>query len=103
MHNHLNFNEKITILSYIQEYMLGRHYALRTTEAYIYGIHQYTLYHDKKHPKSLTSKHVEDFLTHLVVNKKSARKTQSLALNTLVFLYKEINKATKQIEVYNFI
>ncbi|MFA0079880.1 integron integrase [Vibrio artabrorum] len=77
-------------LSYIQEYMLGRHYALRTTKSYIYWIHQYILYHDKKHPKSLTSRHVEDFLTYLVVNKKSAKKTQSLALNALVFLYKEI-------------
>ncbi|MFA0508362.1 MULTISPECIES: integron integrase [unclassified Vibrio] len=82
--------KKSPFLSYIQEYMLGRHYALRTTEAYIYWIHQYILYHDKKHPKSLTSRHVEDFLTHLFVNKKSARKTQSLALNALVFLYKEI-------------
>ncbi|OLQ89721.1 hypothetical protein BIY21_14895 [Vibrio ponticus] len=70
--------------------MLGRHYALRTVEAYIYWIHQYILYHDKKHPKSLNSRHVEDFLTHLVVNKKSAQKTQNLALNALVFLYKDI-------------
>lgn len=77
-------------LSYIQEYMLGRHYALRTTEAYIYWIHQYILYHDKTHPKTMNSRHVEDFLTHLVVNRKSAKKTQSLALNALVFLYKEI-------------
>lgn len=70
--------------------MLGRHYALRTTEAYIYWIHQYILYHDKKHPKTLNSRDVEDFLTHLVVNKKLAKKTQSLALNALVFLYKDI-------------
>lgn len=70
--------------------MLGRNYALRTVEAYVYWIHQYVLYHDKQHPKELGTKHVEDFLTHLVAKKSVAKKSQNLALNALVFLYREI-------------
>ncbi len=38
----------------------------------------------------MKSQHVEDFLTHLVVNWKLAKRTQNLALNALVFLYKDI-------------
>ncbi|KJY84034.1 integrase [Vibrio galatheae] len=77
-------------LSYIREYMLGRNYALRTVDAYLYWIHQYILFHNKQHPNDLGTKDVEDFLTHLVANNGIAQKTQSLALNALVFLYKEI-------------
>ncbi|MEZ8103439.1 integron integrase [Vibrio bivalvicida] len=77
-------------LTYVREYMLGRNYALRTVDAYVYWIHQYVLFHDKQHPKELNTKHVEDFLSHLVAQKSIAKKTQSLALNSLVFLYKEI-------------
>ncbi|MGY3571539.1 integron integrase [Vibrio paucivorans] len=77
-------------LTFIKEHMLSRHYALRTTQAYIYWIHQYILYHNKQHPRTLKSQHVEDFLSHLVVDKNYARKTQRLALNALVFLYREI-------------
>lgn len=77
-------------LTYIREYMLGRHYATRTVDAYLYWVHQYILYHNRQHPKELGSRDVEDFLTHLVANKSVAKKSQSLALNALVFLYKEI-------------
>lgn len=37
-------------------------------------------------------KEVEEFLTYLAVQGKVATKTQSLALNSLSFLYKEILK-----------
>ncbi|MCG9577871.1 integron integrase [Vibrio tubiashii] len=81
---------KSPFLAYIRDYMLGRNYALRTVEAYVYWIHQYIIFHGKQHPKELGTQDVENFLSHLVSQKGIAQKTQSLALNALVFLYKEI-------------
>lgn len=77
-------------LAHIYEYMLTRRYAIRTVKTYLYWIHQYIVFHDKKHPEKLGTSDVETFLSYLVTKKKVAQKTQSLALNALVFLYKDI-------------
>ncbi len=44
-------------------------------------------------------KEVEEFLTYLAVQGKVATKTQSLALNSLSFLYKEILKTPLSLEI----
>jgi site-specific recombinase XerD len=42
------------------------------------------------HPRLLNSKNVEQFLTHLVVNRNVSASTQRQALNGLVFLYVKV-------------
>jgi integron integrase len=79
--------------------MYGKHYAKRTVEAYLYWIKRFILYHDKKHPRYLGKNEVERFLTDLVVKENSAAKTQSVALNSLVFLYKEILKTPLELDL----
>lgn len=81
---------KSQFLLYIKEYMQSKHYAKKTIEAYIHWITRYILYHNKCHPRSLGTEHVEQFLTYLAVQKNVAAKTQALALNALKFLYSEI-------------
>ena len=71
----------------IREYMLIRHYSIRTIKSYLYWIKYFILFHDKTHPESLSKKDVERFLTHLVVERNVSQSTQSVALNALVFLY----------------
>ncbi|USD64115.1 integron integrase [Vibrio sp. SCSIO 43136] len=77
-------------LQYVSEFMYARHYARATVEAYVSWIKQYIIYHKKKHPKELNKEHVEEFLTYLVIKKNVASRTQTQALNALVFLYKHI-------------
>ena len=76
-------------LGSIREYMLIRHYSIRTIKSYLYWIKYFILFHDKSHPESLSKKDVERFLTHLVVERNVSQSTQSVALNALVFLYQK--------------
>ena len=76
-------------LGSIREYMLIRHYSIRTIKSYLYWIKYFILFHDKSHPDSLSKKDVERFLTHLVVERNVSQSTQSVALNALVFLYQK--------------
>ncbi|MDP0562009.1 MAG: phage integrase N-terminal SAM-like domain-containing protein [Candidatus Endonucleobacter sp. (ex Gigantidas childressi)] len=81
---------KSPFLASIHDYMLTRHYAKRTIETYIYWIYRYILFNNKTHPAQLNSNHVERFLTYLSAKQKVAVATQKIALNAVVFLYKEI-------------
>ena len=76
-------------LGSIREYMLIRHYSIRTIKSYLYWTKYFILFHDKTHPESLSKKNVERFLTHLVVERNVSQSTQSVALNALVFLYQK--------------
>ena len=76
-------------LGSIREYMLIRHYSIRTIKSYLYWTKYFIPFHDKSHPESLSKKNVERFLTHLVVERNVSQSTQSVALNALVFLYQK--------------
>ncbi|MFA0088719.1 integron integrase [Vibrio sp. 10N.261.51.F12] len=84
---------KSPFMSYIRDFMRSRHYSERTIDAYLTWIVQYIVYHNKKHPRELTSKDVEAFLSYLVTSRNLAARSQAVALNALVFLYKHIINA----------
>ena len=67
--------------------MLVRQYSKRTVDSYIFWIKKYIKFNENKHPDSMGSDDVERFLTHLAVNRKVSKSTQSIALNAIVFLY----------------
>jgi len=79
-------------LNHINQYMLARHYARLTIKSYIYWIKFYINFNNKQHPSQLNEIHVERFLTYLTLKRSVASNTQAQALNSLVFLYKEIIK-----------
>ncbi|RJX75731.1 integron integrase [Vibrio sinensis] len=83
---------KSPFLKMIQEKMYLKRYAKRTIETYLYWISAYIRFHHMRHPSTMGDTEVEAFLNHLVNEKNVAANTQSLALNSLVFLYKEIVK-----------
>lgn len=76
-------------LKAIAENMRMRRYAKRTIKAYIYWITYFIRFNNKKHPSLCHDVEVEQFLSHLANHKNVAPKTQALALNALVYLYKE--------------
>jgi len=77
-------------LSVISEQMRLRRYAKRTIETYCYWIKAFINFIDKNHPSNCHNIEVENFLSYLANQKLVAPKTQALALNALVFLYREI-------------
>ncbi len=80
---------KSLFLNSISEFMLTRRFAKRTIQTYIYWIKRYIIFHNKQHPAKLGNKEVEGYLTFLSNTENVAPGTQTIALNALVFLYKE--------------
>lgn len=67
-----------------------RHFSIRTEETYIHWIKRYIFFHQKKHPDTMGAKEIELFLNHLAEVRKVSSSTQSIALNAIVFLYKDV-------------
>ena len=74
-------------LTNLSNFMIVRRYSPKTIKSYIYWIKAFINFNQKKHPDDLGGLEVEQFLTHLAVNRSVSISTQSLALNALVFLY----------------
>ena len=68
----------------------AKYYSIRTEQSYIYWIKRFIFFHEKKHPKDMAAKEVREFLTYLAVEQNVAPNTQTLALNALNFLYKNV-------------
>jgi integron integrase len=67
-----------------------KQYSIRTEEAYVAWIKRYVFFHNMRHPRSLTARDVEIFLTHLAVDEHVAASTQNQALNAILFLYRDV-------------
>ena len=67
-----------------------KHYSLRTEEAYLYWIRYFIRFHKKRHPREMSGKEVEAFLTHLAVDRKVSPSTQNQALSAILYLYKQV-------------
>lgn len=73
-----------------RERMRTRHLALRTEQAYLQWMRRYIAFHRRRHPRDLGAPEVEQFLTHLAVQRKVSAATQSQALQALLFLYRNV-------------
>ncbi len=80
---------KSIFLNSINEFMITRRFAKRTIQTYIYWIKRYIIFNKKQHPSKLGNKEVEQYLTFLSNEENVAPGTQTIALNSLVFLYSE--------------
>ena len=69
-----------------------KHYTLNTEKAYLPWIKRFILFHKKRHPAAMGEREINEFLTHIAVNRNIAANTQNQALNAIVFLYKEVLK-----------
>lgn len=74
----------------VREVLRYHHYAIRTEEAYVRWILAFIRFHGRKHPKDMGKTEIETFLSDLAVNGNCARSTQNQALNSIVFLYKQV-------------
>jgi integron integrase len=77
-------------LQHIAEQMRLKRYAKRTIESYVYWIKAFINFNGNRHPIKCHDVEVERFLSHLTNKLNVAPRTQGVALNALVFLYKGI-------------
>ncbi|MBX9627414.1 MAG: integron integrase [Gemmataceae bacterium] len=64
-----------------------RHLSPRTEDAYHDWSKRFILFHGKRHPDTMAEPEVNQFLTHLAVDRTVAASTQNQALAALLFLY----------------
>jgi hypothetical protein len=75
-------------LDSLRDFIRLKHYAYTTQKSYIYWVKQFILFHDKRHPEEMGAKEIEQFLSHLAVERKIAASTQNVAFNAIIFMYK---------------
>jgi len=70
-------------------FMRTRHMAWTTEKTYVLWARRYIKFHNKRHPKEMGAAEIEEYLNHLALVGGVAPGTQAIALNALIFLYKQ--------------
>jgi integron integrase len=78
------------LLDRLRDQVNLKHYSARTADSYVYWARQFILFHNTRHPNEMGISDINQFLTHLAVDKRVAASTQNQALSALVFLYKYV-------------
>ncbi len=78
------------LLEIMRDKIRFKHYSLRTEQVYLSWTKRYILYHNKRHPKDMGKIEIEQFLTHLAVDRHVSPTTQNQAFNSLLFLYEQV-------------
>jgi integrase len=66
------------------------HLSLKTEQAYPYRMRQFNEFHGRRHPSKLNGEDVSAYLSHLAVVERFAASTQNVALNALLYLYRNV-------------
>ncbi len=72
----------------VQETMRGRNLAIATERTYSHWIRMFIRFHKYRHPIDMGGAEVDRFLSWLAARRRVSPKTQSIALNAIVFLYR---------------
>jgi len=83
------------LLDQLHDQIQVKHYSSRTEGAYTHWVREFILFHEAKngafrHPGEMGMPEVNQFLTHLAVDRNVAASTQNQALSALIFLYKYV-------------
>lgn len=84
--------EKSPFLREVREVIRTRGLAYKTEKTYLTWIRKFIYFNNKRHPKDLGEQEVSKFLSHLALHKNVAINTQKIALNAVVFLYRDVIK-----------
>jgi len=77
-------------LSTVRREIRLRGYSLKTEKSYLFWIRRFILFHRKQHPQDMGAPEVKAFLSALSETHQVAINTQKVALNALVFLYRQV-------------
>jgi site-specific recombinase XerD len=80
------------LLDQLSETLRTKHYSLRTEQTYIAWVRRYILFHDKRHPREMGAAEINQFVSHLAVERNVSASTQNQALSAVLFLYRYVLK-----------
>jgi integron integrase len=83
-------SKPLTLFGAIRDQIRLRHYSLRTEKTYIGWVRRYIRFCGGRHPRTLGAAEITTFLTHLAVDLKVSASSQNQALQSLLFLYRDV-------------
>lgn len=83
-------SEKPKIMEQMRTAMRARHYSPRTEEAYCRWVRRFIVFHGMRHPSEMFEDEINQFLTHLAVQENVSASTQTQALASLIFFYRNV-------------
>jgi integron integrase len=81
---------KPRLLDQVRDHLRTLHYSYRTEQQYLFWVRRFILFHGKRHPSDMAAAEIEEFLSHLAVDRKVSASTQNQALAAILFLYKKV-------------
>lgn len=78
------------LLERMRFHLRTRHYSIRTEQAYLDWVRRFILYHNKRHPQEMGAREVEEFLSHLAVDRQVSASTQNQAKAAILYLYRQV-------------
>jgi integron integrase len=78
------------LLDQLRDAIRIKQYSPRTEKTYLHWVREYILFHNKRHPKEMGVPEINQFITHLVVERKASASTQNQAISAILFLYRYI-------------
>jgi hypothetical protein len=78
------------LLDQLRNHLRTLHYSYRTEQQYLSWIERIIVCHGKRQPSGMTLAEVEEFLSHLAVDRKVSASKQNQALAAILFLYKKV-------------
>lgn len=78
------------LLDQVRDKIRIRHYSIKTEKSYVGWIKRYIYYHKLRHPAEMGKKEIEEFLSHLAVERHVSPTTQNQAFCALLFLYEQV-------------
>lgn len=94
MANHMDVRcqlpeQPVRFMDRFRAFIRSRNLSYSTEKTYTHWVLRYIRFHGRRHPETLTEREVDAFLSHLAVRRQCSPATQKIALNALVFLYRE--------------
>lgn len=65
------------LLDHFRDQIRLKQYSPRTEKTYIHWARDYILFHNKRHPQEMRVPEINQFITHLVVDRKSSGSTHT--------------------------
>jgi integron integrase len=78
------------VLEALARTIRSKHYSIRTEQSYVDWCSRFLLFCDGKPLDRIGAADVQRFLSHLAVEKNVSASTQNVALNAVVFLFKQV-------------
>jgi integron integrase len=78
------------LIDQVRERIRYAHYSYRTEQAYVRWVRLFVRFCGMQHPRELSGRDVESFLTMLATDRNASASTHRQALHALLFLYREV-------------